>query len=521
MATVKAGFPLVEMTGIGKSFSGVAVLQDVNFTLEKGEIVSLLGANGAGKSTLVKILTGSYARDCGHIRFEGRVVEMASPGDAIKLGISFLPQEISLVPQMSVAENICLGVMTKLTPGLLSNRTAMEKKATEILDKIGFGSIDVTIPVQHISVAEQRVVEIARALSGQAQVIVLDEPTAALSEKDSELIFKLLRQMSANGISIVYISHYLREVFDISDRIEVLRNGQNVKSFCVGARETTVEAVLLAMLGTVATPTFQRPPRGAGRTETRLRIENLGWKNKINDISLELCEGEILGVFGLVGSGVNLVGRVLAGVQEGPIRGTLSICGKPYVPKNPKAAKSAGLGLVPADRKSEGILADLSVSQNIVAAFWPDYGKGLWASREVENAQGRKWICNLGIKTTSPNQPIRFLSGGNQQKACIARWLHESVKILILEEPTRGVDVGARHDIYAELSRLSDQGLSIIILSSDAEEVSGLCDNVLVLDRGTIAKRFCGRVDVTTLLETTAQPARSVGNRSLLPRRPT
>ena len=490
------------MTGIAKSFGGVPVLTDVDFHLGTGEVVALLGANGAGKSTLMKILTGVYARDRGAVLIDGQPADMPDPRAAAALGIRFLPQEISVMADMTVAENICLPILSRLGPRV--DRRAMAATAAQVLADLGFPGIDPAAPVGRLAVAEQRIVEIARALAAEARILVMDEPTAALSERDAEQIFAALVRIKARGTSVVYISHYLSEVFRIADRIEVLRDGHNAGSFVPS--ETTIDAVLAAMLGRSGGHLFDRrppPPEGA----PVLTVRRLAWRDSLHDIDLDLRPGEILGVFGLVGSGVEHLGRVLFGAAQGRPRGSIMLRGQPYTPTTPADAKAAGLALVTAERKTDGILADLSVAQNIAAAFWPDHRRGPFASATAERAHAAGWITKLGIRTPSPDQPVRLLSGGNQQKVCVARWLHPSVRVLILEEPTRGVDMGARRDLYAQLDGMAAQGLALLVLSSDAEEIAGLSHRALVMDRGRIARHFDEGADVPALMAATASGA--------------
>jgi ribose transport system ATP-binding protein len=429
-------------------------------------------------------------------------VDLADPRAAAACGIRFLPHEISVMPDMTVSENICLPVLARIGPRI--DRPAMAARSAGLLAELGFPDLDPEAYVGQLAVAEQRIVEIARALAGEARILVMDEPTAALSEHDAEQIFAALLRIKERGTSVVYISHYLREVFRIADRVEVLRDGRNAGSFV--RQETDIDSVLAAMLGRNAETLFaaRRQAPDAGPV---LEVRSLGWRDKLEDISFGLRPGEILGVFGLVGSGVEHLGRVLFGASGGRLGGEIHIDGKPYHPTTPAAGKAAGLGLVTADRKTDGILGDLSVAQNIAAAFWTDLRRGPFASTRAERAHAKDWIARLGIRTPSPDQPIRLLSGGNQQKACVARWLHPSVRVLILEEPTRGVDMGARRDLYAQLDAMAAQGLALLVLSSDAEEVAGLSHRCLVMDRGRVAQRFDGGADVAALMAATASGA--------------
>jgi ribose transport system ATP-binding protein len=491
------------MTGIGKSFGGVAVLNSVDFAVQPGEVVALLGSNGAGKSTLMKILTGVYQRDSGRIEIDGVEASMATPREAAALGISFLPQEISVVPEMTVAENICLGTMpARSRLGLpVVDDGAMRERAKNILTQLGFSHISPRAFAADLTVAERRIVEIARALAADASILVMDEPTASLTEQEAEMIFRIVRSLKQRQTSVVYISHYLKEVFVIADRIEILRDGRNAGSFL--PRSTKVATVVEAMLGTVAGEMFAaKVPRAPG--ETILAAENLGLGKNLRDVSLTVARGEIVGVFGLVGSGVEVLGRVIYGAEGARHAGKMQFSGRSFAPKSPADGKRAGIGFVTAERKKDGIIADLSVRENLVAPFQRRFGTALFTSRRRETAQSFAWIKSLGIRTRGPEQEMRTLSGGNQQKVCLARWLDPSVKMLILEEPTRGVDIGARREIYLQLAELAKQGLAILVLSSDVEEIAGIADRAVVIDRGIVAAEFAHGADAATLLAAAA-----------------
>lgn len=476
--------PRLAMQAIRKSFGAARVLDDVAFHAHPGEIVALLGANGAGKSTLMKILTGVYTRDDGHIRINGTEAAMTSPRDAVRLGITFLPQEISVFPELNVAENICLtGQGTRRI-----DWADMARRAARVLNDLGFGHIRPEARVGDLGVAEQRIVEIARALEGEAEILVMDEPTAALSEQESEQIFEILHRLKARGTSVVYISHYLNEVFRIADRIVVLRDGRNAGEF----RPETADLpeVVAAMLGQVAGHLFEPRTPLPPEAPVVFTANGLTLPGRITEVSFDLRQGEILGVFGLIGSGVEVLGRMLFGVEGRLPGGTMTLNGQSYAPTAPRHARDAGVGFVTAERKTDGILADLSVAQNLVAPFQTDFGRGIFLSPQAERDHARNWIDRIGIRTSGPEQAIRLLSGGNQQKVCVARWLNPKVRMLILEEPTRGVDVGARRELYTHLAEFARDGLAILVLSSDVEEVAGLSDRSLVIDRGRIVAEF-------------------------------
>jgi ribose transport system ATP-binding protein len=495
------------MHGISKSFGRVPVLTDVDLSVEPGEVVALLGSNGAGKSTLMKILTGLYGRDAGSIRIDGVEVDFAQPSAAVAAGVKLLPQEISVMPDMTVAENICLGELpVRRSLGLPQlDRRTMRQRSRELLDQLGFASIAPDTLVKRLSIAEQRIVEIARALAGHARILIMDEPTAALTEQEAKLIFAIIRRLKTNDVSVVYISHYLGEVFEISDRIVVLRDGRNAGSFATGA--VSRAEVLTTMLGNTAGDLYDvGAPVTAG--QEILHVERLSVPGKVADVGFRVNEGEILGIFGLVGSGVEVLGRALYGAL-GPLKASeVRLAGQAYRPRSARDGKLAGIGFVAAERKKEGIIADLTVRENIALPFQERFERGPFISKNEESRHARRWIEGLGIRTYGPEQRLRTLSGGNQQKVCIARWLVEGVRLLILEEPTRGVDVGARREIYGKLRELANRGFAVLILSSDVEEVAGVSDRSLVIDRGRIVGTFArGAIPAALMAVTGNDPA--------------
>jgi ribose transport system ATP-binding protein len=502
--------PRLEMRGIGKSFGGVPVLIDVDLIVAPGEVMALLGSNGAGKSTLVKILTGVYTRDAGTVRVDGEEVTFASPSAAVAAGVRLLPQEISIMPDMTVAENISLADLPmKTTLGFPTvDDAAMRVRAGELLNQLGFGAIDPNKPAKRLSVAEQRIVEIARALAGKARILVMDEPTAALTEQEAKLIFRIIRRLKEQAVAVIYISHYLKEVFEISDRIAVLRDGRRAGLF--DTKAASHDQVLAAMLGGAVGDLYDA--KGSGKVDTDVLVtDGFAVPGRLSGISFTAQRGEIVGVFGLIGSGIETLGRALYGAL-GPITtGTVQLVGKAYRPRSAASGKAAGIGFVAADRKKEGIIAELTVRENMVAPFLERYSDGIFVSRVRETAQAVRWIEGLAIRTRGPEQKIRTLSGGNQQKVAVARWLVDGISLLILEEPTRGVDVGARREIYHQLRDLADRGLAVLVLSSDVEEVAGISDRSIVLDRGAIVGRFArGAKPEDLMAATVADPAFNV-----------
>ena len=497
---------LMDMTGIGKSFGGVPVLSDVAFGVERGKVVALLGANGAGKSTLMKILSGNYSRDAGTIRIDGQAVDIKDPADAIALGIRMLPQELSIFPDLTVAENIMLGALPRrggVVPTV--DRRRMEAEATALLKRLGLDWLSPRARMGTLSHHVQRIVEIARAMSGNARILIMDEPTAALAEAEVQLLFSIIRRLVAEGIAIVYISHYLREVFAISHRIVVLRDGRNAGSFTT--TETKVDDVLEAIVGNRVGdiyPPFAAP--GAERGEM-VKVKGLAVPGWLRGIDFTVRRGEITGVHGLVGSGVEMVGRALFGAVPKTAVTGIEVDGKPYALGSPGAAVAAGMGLVAAERKREGIISMLSLRENMSVAKLPLFTSGWTVDRRKEQETVGRWMQRLTVRARGAEQAIGTLSGGNQQKVCLARWLLGELRILILEEPTRGVDVGARQEIYRQIRALAEQGLGILIISSDAEEVAGLADRTIVLAGGRITETYEQPTDAAHLMNAASKAA--------------
>ncbi len=491
------------MRGIDKAFGGVAVLSDVELVVRPGEVMALLGSNGAGKSTLVKILTGVYARDGGTVRIDGKEVVFADPRAAVAAGVRLLPQEISVMGDMTVAENIALADLpVRRGPGFaVVDDQTMRANARALLEQLGFGSIDPNTLVKRLSVAEQRIVEIARALAGNARVLVMDEPTAALTEQEAKLIFRIIARLKEQQVAVIYISHYLNEVFEISDRIAVLRDGRNAGLY--ETRAASHGEVLAAMLGRIADDLYDIERKGEAGDEV-LTVSGLSVPGRLEGVDLTVRAGEIVGVFGLIGSGIETLGRAVYGAMGAATAGTVLVEGAAYRPESARVGKARGIGFVAADRKREGIIGDLTVRENMVAPFQERYVRGLFVSKAAETEQAKRWIDLLGIRTRGPEQTVRTLSGGNQQKVCVSRWLVDSVKLLILEEPTRGVDVGARHELYLQLRALADRGLAVLVLSSDVEEVAGIGDRSVVLDRGRVVGRFEKGASPEALMAATA-----------------
>ena len=466
---------LVAMTGIQKRFGGLAALKGVDFSLRAGEVHALLGENGAGKSTMMGVLSGKLAPDGGNIAFDGQKVRFGSPRDAINVGIEMIHQEMALAPDLSVAENIFLGSL----PTVIS-WFPLRRKARALIERLGF-VIDPATRVGDLTVAHQQVVEIAKALSRDAKVIIFDEPTAVLAARDSEQLLRIIRELSASGVGVVYISHRLDEVLAISDRMTVMKDGGYVGT--VTPAEAGVNDLIRLMVGRPLSALYgTRIAHDFG--EEALRVDRLG-AGRIRDVSFSLRAGEIIGLGGLVGSGRTEVARLIFGADKRET-GKIFLRGKEIEINHPRQAVAAGIGLVPEDRKRQGVVLDKSIRINTtMARMAPVVSAGFirWAK---ERATVQRLAQSLRIKMASQEAPASSLSGGNQQKVVLAKWLHVDGPVIILDEPTRGVDVGAKAEIYTIVHRLASEGRAVIVISSEHQELFALCDRVLVMGEGRL-----------------------------------
>jgi len=474
--------PLLEMLHITKTYPGVVALNDVTFTAYRGEVHCLVGENGAGKSTLIKILAGAIQADSGQILLNGRPVVISNPHQAQRLGLSFIFQELNVVDQLTVAGNITLG-QERHRLGWL-NRRAEEDFARAHLEPLGV-AIDPRRRVRDLSVAEKQMVEIARALSFDASIIVMDEPSAPLTEHELEKLFEIIGVLKRRGVTVIYISHRLAEIFDIGDRVTVLRDGRHVGTMNV--KDSTREQLVKLMVGRDLKETFVRSPRTMGKEVLTLR--HVSWGNRLKDISFSVREGEIVGVAGLVGAGRTELARLIFGATQ-PDAGEIVINGSVARITSPRAAIRHGIGLVPEERRTQGIVGALSVQENISMAAPRLVSTLGLISRERDARLARRFIDGLRIKTPSLMQKVRNLSGGNQQKTVIAKWLATNSKVLLMDEPTRGIDVGAKAEIFAIMDDLARRGHAVLMFSSELEEILGMSDTILVMHRGRIAARL-------------------------------
>jgi ribose transport system ATP-binding protein len=479
------GETLLEMCDITKRFPGVVALDRVNLSVEKGEVHVLVGENGAGKSTLMKILTGAYSKDKGQIFFMGKELYVKNPREALDLGISMIYQETSLVPHLNVAENIYLGREPLFPSGWL-NKSKQYDWTEKILKKLHLRFLPTT-SITKLGIAQRRMVEIAKALSADSKIMIMDEPTAALTEVEIDELFSLISQLKKTGISVIYISHRLEEITKIGDRVTVLRDGQKISTSEIS--DVDIPSLIRMMVGRKVDETLYYKKEDAKIGEECLRVEGLSRKGDFKDIDFTVKKGEILGIAGLVGAGRTELVRAIVGAD--PIdRGKIFIEKKEVKIRSPYDAISAGIGLLPENRRDDGLALDLSVKDNITLANVTRFTRLGWICKSNEHSETEIYRKNLKIKCQQLNQSVKFLSGGNQQKILIARWLITNTKILIFDEPTRGIDVGTKAEIFGLINRLAKKGVAIIMISSYLPEILTMSDRIMVMREGRITARF-------------------------------
>ncbi len=473
-----------EMRDISKSFPGVKALDNVGFSVAEGEIRALVGENGAGKSTLMKILNGNYKKDSGSILIDGVEVDITNPQVADAHGITIIFQELNLVDELSIAENIFAGRLAKT--GKLVNWKELNERAKVLLDRISF-DVDPRKLVGSLTVAEKQMVEIAKALSRNSRIILMDEPSATLTKKELDALFQIIRDLKKSGIAVIYISHRMEEIFEICETVTVMRDGQ-----IIGTRDVdkvSTDELVEMMVGREVSSAY--PSRNVEIGEEVLRVENLCRKDRKQNVSLSLRKGEVLGIAGLVGAGRTEIMRAIFGVDYISSM-DVYVHGKKVKINNPAAAKKHGIAFLTEDRKVEGLTLDFTVKSNIVAANLPGIRKGLFTNNKLENETADLYIDKIRVKTPTRNQKVGNLSGGNQQKVVVSKWLNTDPEILIMDEPTRGIDVGAKREIYEIINDLAAQGKAIILISSELPEVLGMSDRVLVMKDDAIVAELTG-----------------------------
>ncbi|MEV6418325.1 sugar ABC transporter ATP-binding protein [Streptomyces sp. NPDC051662] len=481
---------LLTMSGITKLFPGVRALDGVDLEVEAGEVHCLLGQNGAGKSTLIKVLAGAHQPDGGVITWRGEAVTLKSPIAAMRLGIATIYQELDLVEGLTVAENIFLG-HEPTTAGFVVKGREARTRATALLKRLGHPEIQAHRTVGSLSAAQQQIVSMARALSHDVRLIVMDEPSAALDPDEVDNLFRIVDTLTADGVAVIYISHRLEEIRRIGDRVTVIKDGRTV-AVALPAKETPTREVVALMTGRNVEYVFPERPApataDAARTEPVLKVEGLAREGEFAPVDLELRPGEIVGLAGLVGSGRSEILETIYGARKATA-GRVLVNGTPLRPGSVRAAVRAGLGLAPEERKAQGLLMLESVTRNVSVSSLSRFSRAGWLDHSAERTAAQQATRELSLRPDNPDARIRTLSGGNQQKAVLARWLLRGCRVLLLDEPTRGVDVGARAELYAVIRRLADEGLAVLLVSSEVPEVLGLADRVLVLREGQVVHR--------------------------------
>ena len=473
------GNSLVQMKNIAKSFSGTKVLKGVNLELGHGEILALLGENGAGKSTLMKILSGIYSKDEGEIYLDGELCHFQNPKEAQNKGVAIIHQEMNLCNDLSVSENIFLG--REVMDGLRLNHKKMDEEAQKILDDLGI-SMKSTELAGNLKVSEQQMVEIAKALSQDAKILIMDEPTSALSRKEIEDLFRVIRKLRDEGRGIIYISHRLDELRAIADKVSILRDGENVISGDL--KDFSIDDIIRHMVGREIQDKFPRILCEKG--EEILRVENLNAGPKVRDISFSLYEGEILGIAGLMGAGRTEMTRALFGVDE-KTSGKIYLFGEEVKTNTPKDSIELGMALIPEDRRKDGLCTDLSIRENISLPNLDSMKNSLGVlSKDLELKISEDTIKSLNVKAQDREMISKNLSGGNQQKVVLGKWLVRNPKVILFDEPTRGIDIGAKVEIYQIMNELKKKGVGVLFISSEMEEVLGMSDRILIFCDGKI-----------------------------------
>lgn len=485
---------LLQLSATTKSFGAVRALKGVSFHLQPGEVHALLGENGAGKSTLIKIITGAHQPDGGEIQLDGKPVSKLSPSIARSLGIACIYQQPALFPDLTVAENIGL----RLEPAVPLSRVrwnARREQARKLLDRIG-AEISPDAEVRSLSMPEQQLVEIACALGAGARIVIMDEPTASLTQKETHLLFAVVRELRKNGVGIIYISHRLEEIFQLADRVTVLRDGESVGTNSVD--QMNESALIKLMVGREVTTIY--PPSESAPGEIVFALKNLCCAaGGVKNVSLEIRAGEILGLAGLVGAGRTELARTIFGITPAD-SGEILLAGKAIKVRSAQDAVGHGIAYVPEDRRRHGVILDMPIAQNMTMAIHRKIFPGTWLRFGAEKQLALDFIRDLSIRTSGPDAPGSSLSGGNQQKVALARWLAAKPKMLILDEPTQGVDVGAKSEIHKIIRSLAKNGLAVLMISSDLPEILGMSDRIAVMRSGQITATLPAKSEAHTVM---------------------
>jgi len=471
------------MENITKTFPGVVALDNVSVDLKKGEVLGILGENGAGKSTLIKILAGNYIKDSGSIYVDDVKFDIKGTAEAMASGIRVIYQELNTFDNLTVAENIFIGEQIVKGPFKVIDWKAMVEKANELLDVLNV-KLDTNAVIGDLSISEKQIVEIAKAISREAKILVMDEPTAALSSEETQSLFSIIKTLKSKGVAIIYISHRLKEIFEITDRVTVLRDGKKVGT--LKTKDTDSNKLVEMMVGRDIKDMYPKKEVKIG--DYIMEVKNLKAEG-IEDVSFKLKKGEILGIFGLLGSGRTSLVKALFGANK--IKsGQILINGKEAGIKSPSTARDKRVGLVPLDRKAEGLALIMGVKENITLANIKDLGVNFLINRKKETKKAEKWVDEIGIRTPSIDQEVNSLSGGNQQKVVLAKWLESGSQIIILNEPTRGIDVGAKIEIYKIMEDLCEKGSSIIMISSELPEIMSIADRIIIMNKGSFIGQY-------------------------------
>ena len=474
---------VLEMSHISKNFPGVLALDDVSISLHKGEILGLLGENGAGKSTLIKILSGAYSLEKGKIIIDGIEHKFSGPHESLSAGIRVIYQELTSFEPLTVLENIFAGEVVTNKAGFVSWRK-MAAEAKKMLANLGSDINPFTL-MENLNVAGKQVVEIAKAIHGNVKILVMDEPTSALDEKDVNILYSVIRKLRDQGVAIIYISHRMEEIFQITDRVIVLRDGKKVGDSKTS--DTNKSDLVNLIVGRELSE--QYPKRDIKKGKVIFEVKNLSYLNKVKNVSLSLCEGEIVAFFGLLGAGTHQLFSILFGDKKAT-SGEIYVEGKKLKISSPNIAKKNGLGYIPIDRKEEGIAIVMDIKQNITSSNIEQIGNGFILNRKIEKEHASKWFDALNIKAPSIDTMASSLSGGNQQKIVVAKWLEKNSKILLMNEPTRGIDVGSKAEIYLIAEDLCEKGVGVLMVSSELPEIMAISDRVIVMRDGGIVGEF-------------------------------
>ena len=476
--------PAFALRGVAKSFAGVEVCRDIEIDIAAGEVLALVGENGAGKSTTMKCLYGLYAPSAGHIEVAGQRVEFNSPRDAEALGISMIPQELDLFPELSIAENLFIGQARPRRSWGGFDHGNMRRRAAKIMASLGV-DIDVTTPVKSLSAAMGKLVEIGRALNREARLVIMDEPTAALTGREVERLFTVIRRLQAKGVAIVYISHRLDEIFAISDRIVVMRDKRVVRSGAVAS--FTIASLVEAMVGRPFERLYHREPRVPG--DTVLSVRGLSRRGRFADVSFTIRSGEILGIAGLIGAGRSEVAQAIYGIDPADT-GEIFIAGRPVAIRSVSEALANGIAYLPEERRAQGLILPFSIVSNLSFAVLPRFARWGFVDRRGEDKFAEAAARSFTVSGAALSAPVEVLSGGNQQKVLLAKILALDPEVVILDEPTRGVDVGAKAEIYRLIDELTTKGKAILLISSEMNEVLSMSDRIIVMHEGRISGEF-------------------------------